>query len=137
MFEDIKKYILLDKEARQLHLDLTQECIEIGGSSKEFRALLAHHIKTTIPSGRSIFLCHACHNDKCSNVKHLYWGTHSENNQDTDSVLGSLAERTIKIHGADFFSKNAKNRGSLGGKANAGKPKSEEHKRKISEALRK
>ena len=27
-------------------------------------------------------MCHACNNGKCSNPKHLYWGTASENRMD-------------------------------------------------------
>jgi hypothetical protein len=83
MYQKLDVYILLSQEERQKHLDLESECIEIGGGSKDFRALLAHFLRTTIPaSNQKILLCHACHNAKCSNPKHLYWGTYSENLKD-------------------------------------------------------
>ena len=81
-FENIEMYILKSKKERQNHLRLSENCIEIGGDSKKFQALLAHTLKTTIPSGWIAILCHACNNSKCSNVKHLYWGTSSENTKD-------------------------------------------------------
>lgn len=83
MFENIYEYINTTQSERQKHLNLTEECICIGGTSQEFRALLSHLLKVTIPKGSKILLCHACYNAKCSNPKHLYWGTASENCQDT------------------------------------------------------
>jgi hypothetical protein len=83
LFESIDTHILKSKTERQSHLNLLEDCIEIGGrESREFRGLLAHYLKTTIPTGMKIYCCHACNNDKCSNPKHLYWGTAGENNQD-------------------------------------------------------
>ena len=84
MFEKIETYILKEKSERIKHIDLFEKCIEIGGiDSREYRALLAHYVKTTIPSGYKIILCHKCNNGKCSNPKHLYWGTPKENTQDS------------------------------------------------------
>jgi hypothetical protein len=82
MFVDIYEYMSKSKQERQVHLALTEPCILIGGFSKEYRALLAHYLGTTLPSGKSIHLAHACHNDGCSNPKHLYWATMSENMKD-------------------------------------------------------
>ena len=82
MFKEINSYIALSKEERQKHLSLDSNCIEIGTTSRDCRALLAHTLGTTVPSGSKIHLCHACHNPKCSNTFHLYWGTASENLQD-------------------------------------------------------
>lgn len=79
---NIEEYIKLTKEERQKHLNLQEICIERGGHSRDFRGLLAYILNTTIPSGSKIQLCHACHNEKCSNPKHLYWGTIGENTQD-------------------------------------------------------
>ena len=82
--QDIKEYIQLPLEQRQTHLRLDEPCSEIGGDSREFRALLSYFVGCTIPTGiRSIHLCHACNNGKCSNVHHLYWGTSKENCADT------------------------------------------------------
>ncbi|NBR61182.1 MAG: hypothetical protein EBT86_05960 [Actinobacteria bacterium] len=53
-----------------------------GGNSTYSKALLAEHTGTTIPKGYMILVCHACNNAKCSNPKHLYWGTPSENRMD-------------------------------------------------------
>lgn len=73
-----------DKLSRQFHLKLNESCVERGGCSTHFKGVLAEYLQTTIPHGRNdkVFLCHACHNDKCSNPKHLYWGTPSENVHD-------------------------------------------------------
>ena len=79
---EIDKHILETRDERRKHLDLDSQCDIRGGSSKEFKGLLAYHLNTSIPSGRKILLCHACHNGLCSNVKHLYWGTHKDNNID-------------------------------------------------------
>lgn len=101
----IEAYILEDQEKRQTHLDLVEPCSEIGGSSSiEFKALLAYHIGTTIPSrgqGYKIQLCHACGNAKCSNVRHLYWGTPSENIQDSKNhgTWTSLPARMVAKYG--------------------------------------
>lgn len=137
----IEDYILKSKTERQLHLKLDELCIERGGKSTFLKGLLAHILDTTIPSGFKILLCHACHNDKCSNPNHLYWGTPKENRQDAmdcgarlnspyDYILarrGEEAARLINIANADP---------SKAGKGNKGKVKSEDHKRKISEAIK-
>lgn len=75
----IDDYMLLSRDERQKHLNLNTDCLEIGGDSREFRGLLAHFLKTTIPRKHIAHLCHACHNAKCSNLYHLYWGTPAEN----------------------------------------------------------
>jgi hypothetical protein len=58
-YADIREYVLLSKVERQVHLDLNEECICIGGMSGEYRALLAHYLKTTIPTRVKVYLCHA------------------------------------------------------------------------------
>lgn len=136
---DITKYILESKETRQAHLDLTDPCVERGGVSTHFKGVLAQYLETTIPKGR-ILLCHACNNAKCSNPKHLYWGTDRENIVDDGSKFGTWKnpwQRAVDKYGIDeACRRNARGNKSAGGKANKGKPKSEEHKRKIAEALR-
>ena len=66
MFTKIEDYILKNREDRRSHLKLDEDCIEIGGyDSREYRGLLAHFLKTTIPTYRKIILCHACNNHNC------------------------------------------------------------------------
>lgn len=89
IFEDIYNYIQRPLSERQSHLNLNEQCVELGGRSTEFRALLAYELKTTIPKGMSTaYLCHACNNGKCCNPKHLYWGTPRENVIDMTNVPG-------------------------------------------------
>lgn len=114
MFEKIDEYILKTKEERQAHLDLNEQCIEIGGDSKKCQGLLAYFLKTTFPTTRRIMICHACHNGKCSNVKHLYWGNMSENTKDSyksgkrkPSGFGAMSK---KLH------KRISSKGGLGNK---------------------
>jgi hypothetical protein len=110
----------------------------VGGGSVKFQGLLAYFLHTTIPNKKNIMLCHACSNCKCSNVKHLYWGTGRENVE--DSILAgthsSIRTRTINKLGIDEANKILKVAQSNGGKNNKGKPKTVEHKRKISISMR-
>ena len=76
----VEQWINETREVRTKHLDLTESCIERGGNSTVHRGVLAQYLDTNLPS--KVDLCHACHNDKCSNPKHLYWGTRKENIQD-------------------------------------------------------
>jgi hypothetical protein len=133
----IEEYIIQSKADRQKHIDLNDPCIERGGPTKGglssyCKGLLAHLFDTTIPSGHKIHVCHACNNEKCSNPKHLYWGTAQENRLDQGEG-NSVWDRMIKKYGYEEACKlNAKGRnGNQNGSGNKGKPKSEEHKAKI------
>lgn len=134
----IENYIIQSKIDRQKHIDLIDPCIERGGPQKGglssyCKGLIAHLLDTTISSGHKIHVCHACDNERCSNPKHLYWGTAQENR--LDQKKDSVWDRMVKKYGYDEACKlNAKGRdGNQNGSGNKGKPKSEEHKRKIAE----
>lgn len=139
---EISEYIAKPIETRRSHLNLSTACDERGGNSGAFKGLLAYFLDTTIPSGQSIQLCHACENGKCSNVLHLYWGTAQENRLDslTSGRNPSIWENTVRKYGLHeakrLNAQRSTGNAALGGKAGKGKPKSEEHKRRISEALK-
>jgi hypothetical protein len=136
---NITEFITRSREERRKHLDLTESCCERGGNSTNHKGVLAQYLDTTIPSGR-ILLCHACNNSKCSNPKHLYWGTDKENimiDSKENGTWKSPWDRTVEKYGYDeACRRNARGNKSAGGKANKGKPKSEEHKKKIAEAIK-
>lgn len=107
-YTDIKEYITLSKDERQRHIDLTTSCVEIGGSSYNFKGMMAHLLKTTIPQKQDkIHLCHACNNAKCSSPQHLYWGTLSDNVRDSMScgTWENPWDRAKKKYGADAAKK--------------------------------
>lgn len=136
---DIKEYILLEKFERQKHLRLEEPCCERGGKSTQHKGVLAQYLNTTIPSGR-ILLCHACNNADCSNPNHLYFGTDRENIIEDGKKFGTFRspwESMVAKHGYERACQmqSRKSDHSKAGKANT-KPKSEEHKRKISEAIK-
>ena len=123
MFTKIEDYILKNREDRRSHLKLDEDCIEIGGyDSREYRGLLAHFLKTTIPTNRKIILCHACNNHKCSNPNHLYWGTYQDNHIDAveSGSYKTIYEKSIDKYGRSEFNKMLKEAGSLGGKKGGG-----------------
>jgi hypothetical protein len=139
-FIDIEEYMLNDISTRTEHLDLTENCIEIGGNSTSFRGLLSFYLKTTIPKGCKIHLCHKCNNPNCSNPKHLYYGTAKENFKDQieSGTYKSPWEHKITKYGLEEAKKiQGKGDKSAGGKGNSGKPKTESHKKKISLSLKK
>lgn len=109
----IEEYIKLNQNERQKHLKLDESCIERGGISTNFKGVLAQYLNTTIPFRKRILLCHACNNEKCSNPKHLYWGTDSENVIDAyKNGAKNIWERTIEKYGdkkaREITSKNSK-----------------------------
>jgi hypothetical protein len=118
-FADIDEYILRTIESRTSHLNLESKCIEIGGyDSREYRGLLAHYLGTKIPTGKKICLCHKCGNPKCSNVLHLYWGTYSENINDSKEhgTWKSVYESVRMKYGDSKLKDMQRINGSKGGK---------------------
>ena len=135
---EVKEYIKLPKDTRQEHIDLGVACCERGGNSTNHKGVLAQFLGTTIPSGR-ILLCHACGNGKCSNPAHLYWGTDRENIVEDGTEFGTWKspwERKVEKYGYEESSKMNSRPGNTYGSGNKGKPKTEEHKRKIAEAAK-
>ncbi len=134
----IEEYIRQSLEIRQKHLRLEEPCLERGGMSSYFKGLLAHVLGTTIPDGKRIHVCHACHNSKCSNPNHLYWGTPRENLNDAysngrktiwDSMVEKYGEETAR-------EMQKRNNASDAGKIGGSKKKSEEHKKRIAESVK-
>lgn len=142
MFIDAKLYIVTKtKEERQKHLDLKSDCWERGGNSTNHRGVLAQYLGTSIPKGR-VICAHACNNAVCSNPHHLYWATDRENIVEDGKKFGTyigIWEHTVKKYGLRQARQMARENAnpSKAGKGNKGKPKSEAHKRKISESLKK
>jgi len=137
--KDAKEWLSSPKEERQAHLDLDEPCLERGGNSTNHRGVLAQFLNTTIPAGR-VILAHACNNKDCSNPRHLYWASDRENIVEDGAKFGSWInpwQRMVEKHGFEKACELQK-RGNkaAGGKANKGKPKSEEHKKKIADAIR-
>ena len=133
----VETYLTKEQSERQSHLDLNDVCKERGGNSTNHRGVLAQYLDTPI-YGRPADLCHACHNDKCSNPKHLYWGTRKENVQDArnNGTFKTPFERIVEKYGyEEACRRNARGNKSAGGKANKGKVKSAKHRKKISESL--
>lgn len=107
---DIEEYIKRPLSERQSHLDLNDNCIERGGFSSYFKGLLAHVLNTSIPSGIKIHVCHACGNGKCSNPKHLYFGTPKENILDgyRHGTIVNAWQSTVKKYGIDEAMRRAR-----------------------------
>jgi len=135
----MEEYLSKTREERRSHLKLNESCIEIGHKhNAELRVLLAHKFKVLFPTKKYMAaVCHACNNTKCSNSDHLYWGSPFDNIQDQKEAgtLTSINERTINKYGSEIYKELHKNSSKKGGLSNKGKPKTEEHKRKIKESL--
>jgi hypothetical protein len=115
---NLSNYILLSKEVRQSHIDLTSECILIPrtGTWTKYKNQMVEYLQLLddIPIWRGlIHRCHACGNDTqkslvCVNPLHLYLGTPTDNLQDRSpeqAQKGGLATKGTK-RGEDFCHRN-------------------------------
>jgi hypothetical protein len=95
----LSDYMTKSLEERKAHTNLEEPCLEIGANSSGSRALLAVFLNTTCETlgMKTGYLCHACGNSKCSNPRHHYWGTCSENNKDRFIHDPGLAARITDI----------------------------------------
>lgn len=118
MFQDINQYILTPRAERRAHLNLAGACTEIGGNSYQARLLLAHEFKTTVPTDKSIHVCHACNNGKCSNVLHLYWGTAKDNYLDRVEAGTAFPKWQRTEHHLEVQRKSGENLGRNHGGSN-------------------
>ena len=138
IMKKVEEWINESREVRTSHLDLAEPCIERGGNSTVHRGVLAQYLDTNLPS--KVDLCHACHNDKCSNPKHLYWGTRKENIQDAkdNGTWKSPWENLVEKYGYEEACRMNSHKmiGNTHGSNNKGKPLSEDHKKKIALSLR-
>ena len=102
----IEEYIVLPLIERQAHLKLSEPCLDRGGHPTELssylKGLLAHILDTSIPNRIKVFVCHACHNGKCSNPYHIYWGTPRENQLD---AMASGANKGISQYTKSKYTK--------------------------------
>ena len=134
---DVSVWIKEELEKRIAHIDADEPCIERGGNSTVHRGILAQYLNSNIVE--KVDLCHYCGNGKCSNPKHLYWGTRKENIDDSvrhgtkRNGWSSLVER-LGENGAREHMRNIANP-SKAGAANKGKAKSLEHRQKISASV--
>ena len=129
----VEEWILESRESRTAHVDMTEPCIERGGNSTVHRGILAQYLETNLPE--KIDLCHNCGNGKCSNPKHLYWGTRKENIEDAKrpGTWVNAWDRLVERIGVEAAREHMKNIADpiKAGSGNKGKPKSDSHKEKI------
>ena len=83
MIQDINEYIKKPQLERQSHIDLELDCVILDNMNmQKVQGALAQELNTDFPRGNRIHACHACNNKLCSNIKHIYWGTATENAND-------------------------------------------------------
>jgi hypothetical protein len=130
----VEEWITESRNVRTVHLDMSEPCLERGGNSTVHRGVLAQYLGTNLPG--KVDLCHNCGNDKCSNPKHLYWGTRKENVEDAKrhGTWVSPWDRLVEKYGYEEACRmnSRKMIGNNHGSSNKGKSKSDEHKKNIS-----
>jgi hypothetical protein len=116
----IENYMTLSRENRKEHINLSESCLERGGYYNNYRGVLAQYLDTEFPSGFKIVLCHACNNDKCSNPKHMYWGTRTENIDDYHKSGGMTFGQ--RVASKPHLRKTLRENGKRVGESRKGKP---------------
>lgn len=125
----ISEFMEFSREQRRSHLDLNEPCLEMCESAANIhhvcRGILAYFLGTTVPFGRMIYACHACNNRRCSNPKHMYWGTPADNLKDQieNGTFATLPVRMIEKLGENGWRAASRLAAAKGGRANAGKRK--------------
>lgn len=137
---NVKEYLSLPLSKRQEHTNLNDDCLLRGGISTNHRGVLAQYLNTDIYS-KPADLCHLCHNPDCSNPKHLYWGTRKENIADAkaNGTWKSVWQRSVDKYGyEEACRRNVRSfdQASNAGKMLKGIPKTEAHKKAISDSLK-
>jgi Spy/CpxP family protein refolding chaperone len=86
---NLSDYILLPREQRIAHIDLTTPCVLVKGHNNRAprRNLLRQLGLIDDGVARTVHCCHLCPNnsaakERCANPNHLYMGTSSENQHD-------------------------------------------------------
>lgn len=127
----VEQWIKESKVVRTQHLNLEQPCVERGGNSTVHRGVLAQYLDTNFPS--KVDLCHACHNDKCSNPRHLYWGSRKENIQDAkdNGTWKTPWESIVAKYGYEEACRRQGRIGNTNGTGNKDNTLSAEHKKNI------
>jgi hypothetical protein len=108
------------RDIRKQMLKLDEPCHERGLKySTQLIALVAYHYDTTMPvNGNTLVVCHGCHNSKCSNPNHMYWGTKADNQLDEyENGAISIYERMLNKYGKEKTSSMMKKNSSKGGKS--------------------
>lgn len=130
----VEEWIKEPRENRIAHLDMNEPCLERGGNSTVHRGVLAEYLGTNFPE--RIDLCHNCGNGKCSNPKHLYWGTRKENIEDAKrhGTWVNGWDKLVEKYGYEEACAMNRSRslGNTNGSGNKGKPKSISHRKNIS-----
>lgn len=129
----VEEWIAESRDVRTAHIDMSEPCFERGGNSTAHRGILAQYLGTNLPD--KIDLCHNCGNGKCSNPKHLYWGTRTENVKDAQrhGTWKNPYDRLVETYGVEYARERLRSvaNPAKAGAGNKGKPKTEEHKANI------
>jgi hypothetical protein len=106
MFIDLKEYMTKSREERRAHLRLDEPCHEIGGYQAQMRGILAYFLGTTIKLSGA-YCCHGCNNCLCSNPRHLYFGTPTDNALDAIKIGCGRRPKKPRLIDGEYFGDSA------------------------------